>query len=98
VIHDELDLPFGKIRTSFDSLSAGHKGIDSIVKALGGVEFGRMRIGIGKPGKSGDSEKYVLSEFSKEEQKKLPEIINIGQEALKSYLADGIDATMNRFN
>ena len=108
VIHDELDLPLGKIRISFDSLSAGHKGVDSIIEALSGVEFGRLRLGIGptssreaglRGGKGpNDAEKFVLREFTKEEQKKLQEVSKIAIEALNSYLADGIDMAMNRFN
>lgn len=106
VIHDDLDLPFGKIRLSFDSLSAGNKGIDSIIENLAGVDFGRLRIGIGsprkaeagKPKRKADTEKYVLSDFTKEEQKDLKNIIIMSKEAIKSYLADGVQATMNRFN
>lgn len=98
VIHDELDLPFGKIRLSFDSISAGHKGIDSIIESISGVEFGRLRIGIGKPSKKGEAEKYVLQEFSAAEKKKLKDLVQISREAIKSYMADGVEATMNRFN
>ncbi len=108
IIHDEIDLPFGKIRISFDSLSAGHKGVDSIIQYLSGVEFGRLRLGIGptssrKAGlrgvkKPNDVEKFVLREFTKEEDKKLQEVSKIAIEALNSYLEDGIDMAMNRFN
>ncbi len=97
VIHDDLDLPFGKIRLSFDSISAGHRGIDSIIESLAGVDFGRLRIGIGKP-KGKDAEKYVLEEFTEDEKKQIDDTISISIEAIKSYLADGIEATMNRFN
>lgn len=97
-IHDELDLPFGKIRLTFDSMSAGHKGVDSMIESLAGVEFGRLRLGIGKPGKKSETENYVLRQFTKDESKKLKSIIENSQEALKSYLADGIDVAMNRFN
>ena len=98
IIHDEIDLPLGKIRISFDSLSAGHRGVDSIIQYLSGVEFGRLRLGIGKPARKGDAEKYVLREFTKEEEKKLQEVSKIATEALNSYLEDGIDMAMNRFN
>lgn len=97
VIHDDLDLEFGKIRLSFDSTSAGHKGIESIIERLGSTEFARLRIGIGKP-EGIDGEKYVLEDFTEEEQKKLEEVIGRGIEAVDSYLESGISATMNRFN
>ncbi|OGD86244.1 aminoacyl-tRNA hydrolase [Candidatus Curtissbacteria bacterium RBG_13_35_7] len=102
VIHDELDLPFSKIRLSFDSISAGHKGVDSVIESLGGVEFSRLRVGIGHPRNSKtsarDVEKYVLSDFSKEEAKKLKDMKKVGIKAIKSFFDEGIEATMNRFN
>lgn len=103
VIHDDLDLPFGKIRMSFDSMSAGHKGVESVIESLSGPDFARLRVGIGHPtpkatdGK-GDPEKYVLEEFSKDEVAQLPAVLAESFEAIKSYLSDGIIATMNRFN
>ena len=55
-------------------------------------------MGIGKPARKGGAEKYVLREFTKEEDKKLQEVSKIAIEALNSYLEDGIDMAMNRFN
>lgn len=108
VIYDDLDLPFGKIRLSFDGLSAGHKGIDSIMQGLSGVDFGRLRIGIGRPTHADvdrnpsahtlDAAEYVLEDFSEADQKQLPTMIKLSHEAIVSYLADGIEATMNKFN
>jgi len=49
VIHDDLDLEFGKMRISFDSSSAGHNGVESVIKSLGSPNFARLRIGIGRP-------------------------------------------------
>ena len=119
VIHDDLDLPFGKIRVSFDSLSAGHNGIESVIESMSGPEFARLRIGIGSPrspreagkalGEAGhpreaeklahvDPSDYVLEKFSKDEEKKLKEVIFQSLGAVESYLSDGIHATMNRFN
>lgn len=96
-IHDDLDLDFGKIRISYDSQSAGHRGVDSVIESLGTFEFSRLRIGIGKPGNK-DAEKWVLEEFEKEEKEKLGEIIQKAQEAIKSYISSGAEATMNQFN
>ncbi len=97
VIHDDLDLPFGKIRISFDSVSAGHKGVQSAIESLGGSDFARLRIGIGK-GDKGEEEKYVLEGFSPEEKRDLDGLIGRCCEAISSYLDEGIHATMNKFN
>lgn len=97
IVHDDLDLPFGKIRISFDSLSAGHKGVESMIESLSGPDFTRLRVGIGRP-KKGDPQKYVLEDFSNAQMVKLPQIIKKSQEAIRSFLSDGIHATMNRFN
>ncbi|OGD84877.1 aminoacyl-tRNA hydrolase [Candidatus Curtissbacteria bacterium RBG_13_40_7] len=97
VIHDDLDLAFGKIRLSFDSASAGHRGVESVIDSLGSFDFGRLRIGIGRSPNI-DPEKFVLEEFSSDEQGKLEEIVKTSIEAIKSYLNDGIEATMNSFN
>lgn len=123
IIYDDVDLPPGKLRLAFNGLSAGHHGIDSVIECLGGVEFARLRIGIGSPrrvlGEAGrpsseatdgkQSEKngkgytkevsdYVLEDFNKEEEKRLPELIKNCEEAINSYISDGIEATMNKFN
>jgi len=104
VVHDDLDLSFGRIRMSFDSMSAGHRGVESVIESLSGPDFARLRVGIDSPRigvgepKGVDPEKYVLEDFSKEEMAKLPGVIKRCQEAIHSYLSDGIQATMNRFN
>ncbi|MEK7580840.1 MAG: aminoacyl-tRNA hydrolase [Patescibacteria group bacterium] len=103
IIYDEVDLPLGKIRLAFNGLSAGHHGIDSIIECLGGVEFARLRVGIGRPEKSEkgytkEVSDYVLEDFNKEEEKRLPGLIKNCEEAINSYISDGIEATMNKFN
>lgn len=110
IVYDEVDLPFGKIRLSFDGISAGHKGIESIIKGLGSADFGRVRVGIGSPRFAGEVGRpaeaphknevsnHVLEDFSAEEQKELEAIIKRASEAVKSYQDDGLEATMNRFN
>ena len=97
-VHDDLDLDFGKIRISHDSQSAGHRGVSSVIESLGSFEFSRLRVGIGHPQGKIDPEKYVLENFTDEEQKKLPGIIKICEEAISAYLASGVEATMNQFN
>lgn len=97
VIHDELDLDFGKIRISFDSSAAGHNGVDSVIKSLATMDFNRLRIGVGRP-KIKKADRFVLSDFTKEEKAKLKGVILISMEAVNSFLSEGVVATMNRFN
>lgn len=99
IVYDELDLPFAKIRLAFNGLSAGHKGIESAIVSLGTIDFGRLRVGVGRPDNpKQDVSDFLLSDFNKEEAKKLPNLIESGAIALRAYLADGLSATMNRFN
>ncbi len=75
IIHDDIDLELGKIRISKNRGSAGHKGVESIIKGLGTKDFIRVRIGI-KPEQSMlDTEKYVLKKFDKEGKKTIKESI-----------------------
>jgi len=75
VIHDELDVNFGQIRTRVGGSAAGHNGIKSIIQHIG-EEFGRIRIGIGpKVPEQIDSADFVLKKFGKEEQQNIPELI-----------------------
>ncbi|MDP2664987.1 MAG: aminoacyl-tRNA hydrolase [bacterium] len=68
VVHDDIDIPLGNIKVSKGSGSAGHKGVESIIQALGTKDFTRIRIGILPPeGKPADVENFVLKPFKKEE-------------------------------
>lgn len=100
IVHDDLDLEFGKIRLSFDGSSAGHRGVESVNRGLSTQDFARLRVGIGHPMDNEllGPEKYVLEDFSQEQKDKLPDIVANCEEAIKSYLDEGIEATMNRFN
>ena len=76
VIHDDIDLPLGKIRISKNRGSAGHKGVESIIKEIGTKDFTRFRIGVSsKTEKPKNVEKYVLQKFNKEEEKIIKEVI-----------------------
>jgi PTH1 family peptidyl-tRNA hydrolase len=102
VIHDDLDLPLAKIRLSSGSGSGGHKGINSIIEALGTREFTRLRVGIGRPANPNPSEDdiiaYVLSNFSSEEKKAISQIIPRIAEAILCLLTEGLTPAMNKFN
>src|SRR3989344_4458117 len=55
VVHDDLDLDFGKVRLSFNGTSAGHHGVESTIESLGSMDFGRLRVGIGHPKYKGNT-------------------------------------------
>ncbi|MFH0829183.1 MAG: aminoacyl-tRNA hydrolase [Candidatus Kerfeldbacteria bacterium] len=72
VIHDDVDLPFGSLRASFDRGDAGHQGVASIIERLGSKAFNRLRIGIGSNKPLGIlSEEYVLQQFTEKEEMEL---------------------------
>jgi len=99
VIHDDIDLPLGKIRIVKNRGSAGHKGVQSIIKELGTKNFVRFRIGIQpKFGKPKNPEKFVLQKFNKEEEKIAKEVIKKTVKAIECFLEEGLKKTMNAFN
>jgi PTH1 family peptidyl-tRNA hydrolase len=97
VLHDELDLPWGRMRLAAGGGPGGHNGIKSIIAALG-PDFPRIRIGIGRPSAGGDAAAHVLSAFSRDEQKDLPFITGEAADAAQAILKEGLPAAMNRFN
>ncbi len=99
VIHDDIDLPVGKIRVVRDGSAGGHKGVLSIVHHLGTREFPRLKIGVGRPGYNGESvEDYVLSPFYHDEKGVIEEVIQLAVRACELFVANGIDSAMNRIN
>ena len=106
VIHDDLDLPPGKIRLRLGGGSGGHKGIDSIIARLGSRDFYRVRVGVGRPDIAGASaaEKeeaviaYALSDFTREERKIIDTIMPDVSQAIVCLLTEGLAAAMNKFN
>jgi PTH1 family peptidyl-tRNA hydrolase len=97
VVYDELDLPLGSLRVRARGSSAGHKGMQSILGALGTNEIMRVRVGI-DPGQARDAAKYVLTPIKRSEEKQYDEMLDRGAEAVETILRDGIAAAMNRFN
>ena len=101
VIYDDLDLPLGKIRLRQSGSSGGHKGMNSIISALGSEAFPRMRVGIGRPQAEEQSigedsiVNYVLSDFSPQEEAIIKPVIARVAEAIDCFLTQGIEAAMN---
>ncbi len=95
VLHDELDLPFGTVRLKVGGGTAGHNGLKSLVRHLGGGGFVRLRFGIGRPSGEQRVEAYVLSDFGALERAQLPDVLARGEEAVVRCLRDGPQAAMN---
>jgi len=98
VVHDEIDLPFGKIRVKVGGGHGGHNGLRSIIQMTGDA-FVRVRCGLGKP--VGGKEKvtgHVLGGFSKAEQSELPFLIGGAADAVQMVLEKGPTAAMNKVN
>ena len=97
IIHDDVDLPVGKIKIVVERGSAGHKGVESIIKSIGNKGLARIRIGTGGK-KNVDAMKIVLKNFSPDEQKVINEVLKKVSQAIKLFIAEGLEKTMNEFN
>lgn len=98
IITDDLALPFGTLRLRQKGGSAGHNGITNIIETLNTESFARLRFGIGSNFGKGQQVNYVLSNWNAEEKKLMPERIEATVEIVKSFVAVGINLTMNQFN
>jgi len=98
VIVDDLALPFGTLRMRTKGSSAGHNGLKNIEQLLGGQEYARLRFGIGSEFQKGQQVDYVLSNFSQDEFKGLPALMDKAEEMVKSFCTIGSERTMNFFN
>ncbi len=116
VIHDDIDLPLGKIKIVKNRGAAGHKGVASIIENLGTKDFIRLRMGIqpktGRPdpdaqrGRGSDQkrrriqnvESFVLKKFNKEEEEIVKEVIEKTVEAIETFLREGLEKAMSRYN
>jgi PTH1 family peptidyl-tRNA hydrolase len=97
VIHDDLDLPFGRLRFKRRGGDGGHQGIRSIIERMGGNNFLRLKVGIGRPPRGMEPAEYVLSSFDEAQQPYLDGILNQVAEALVVVLSEGVERAMNRY-
>lgn len=96
IIADDINLPFGAIRLRGTGSSGGQKGLESIIQYLHSPDFPRLRLGIGN--NFSDASEYVLSRFNKEERQNLPVIIKHAVDAVESFVLDGLQLTMSKYN
>ncbi len=98
VVHDDIDLALGRLKIKKKGGDGGHRGIRSLIDALGHGLFARLRIGIGRPAADVDVADYVLGDFEEELFPALGAVIDRACEAVTTVLTDGIGTAMNKFN
>jgi peptidyl-tRNA hydrolase, PTH1 family len=103
IIRDELDMPLGSLKMTFGRGSGGHKGAESVMRALKMKDFGQMKIGIsgqtakGKVKKPGDEEKvikHVIGKWKPDEETKLKKVFTKTTDATRAFIAEGNEAAM----
>ncbi len=98
VIHDDIDLVFGKIKIKRKGGDGGHNGLKSLIEDIGNGTFARVRIGIGRPDTKQDVKRYVLNKFDAQQETVLDEVITMAQGAVVTILLKGLTEGMNLFS
>lgn len=98
IIHDDLDLPVGRIKVVKNGGAGGHKGVLSVTDYLQSTAFSRVKIGIGRPHHKEAVENYVLSPFNRQEKNIIKEVSQMAVEACKLFVSEGIQPAMNQIN
>ena len=97
IVLDDINLPFGKLRLRSEGSDGGHKGLHSIIFHLDSENIPRLRIGIGNT-ENKETSDWVLSKFSEEEEKTIPEIFEKAEEAVFIWKNESIDVAMSKIN
>ena len=98
VIHDEIDLPFGRIRLRYDGGDGGHNGLRSLRRSLGSGDYYRVRIGVSRPTGRLDPADYVLRDFSARERVELPFVLARAADAVTALLLEGLESAQNAYH
>ena len=98
VVSDDIALPVGKLRIRPGGSAGGHNGLKSLIQHLHSSDFPRLRIGVGAPRDASVQIDFVLGTFSKAEQKEIEETVERATAALDTWIAEGIEPSMNKFN
>jgi len=98
IVHDDLDLPLGRLRLKPGNGAGGHNGVRSVIEHLGTKAFPRLRVGIGRPPAGVAPETFVLERFTPEERTVIDEAVERGANAALAVVSDGLEAAMNRVN
>jgi PTH1 family peptidyl-tRNA hydrolase len=97
-VHDELDLEYGQVRAKAGGGEGGHNGLRSMSKSLGGRDYLRVRLGVGRPPGRQDPADYVLSNFSTVERKELDFLVDRAADMVESIVSRGLESTQNAYH
>lgn len=98
VLHDDVDLPLGRIRLRESGSAGGHRGIASIIQSLQTDRFSRLKIGVGRPPAGQATEDHVLRRFGRAERALLSKALEKSAAAAESVILEGLNKTMSLFN
>lgn len=98
VIHDDIDIEFGRLKIKSGGNTAGHKGLQSIFEKTGSLDFDRLRFGVGRPPGRMEASDYVLRLFKKGEAAELGFLVGQAVEMVKDYIENGLEHTANKYN
>jgi PTH1 family peptidyl-tRNA hydrolase len=98
VIHDDLDVPPGRLKLALGGGAGGHRGVLSIQGALGSPDFYRVKLGIGRPPADMPSEGFVLSPLAPEEEEAMADLVERGAEAVATLITQGLAVAQNHFH
>ncbi|MGQ9796937.1 aminoacyl-tRNA hydrolase [Desulfosoma sp.] len=98
VVHDDLDMPLGRLKIVRQGGAGGHRGVASIMERVGDSGFPRLKLGIGRPRHGEPVEVFVLSEPYEDERDRFERMVTLGAEAARAVVVQGVDAAMNLYN
>lgn len=98
VVHDDIDLPVGRIKVTRNGSAGGHKGVQSIIDCLGTNRFSRVKIGVGRPPSLQPVEEFVLSPFGVDADPVIEEVLGLAVRACEDFVLKGIEKAMSDVN
>jgi PTH1 family peptidyl-tRNA hydrolase len=98
IVCDDVNLPLGRLRLRGSGTEGGHNGLRSIAEALGSIDYARLRIGVGRGDGRRDLADHVTARFEPDEHEAIAAAVARAADAVESWVADGLDQTMNRYN
>ena len=98
VVHDDVDLPYGRLRLRRSGSAGGNRGVDSLIRSWQTKDFLRVRVGVGRPPEGWDTADYVLERFTPEERERLPAIVDRAASAVVAIIREGIDKAGVTYN
>ena len=92
VAHDDIDLPFGRLKVQFGGGNAGHNGLKSVERSLGTNEFARLKVGVGRPPGRKDPAAHVLERFTRVEREEVDFLVDDGADVVEAWVTDPVKA------